>query len=104
MLSSLATHRRGLSLLLVAGAVAGVIALGLVIGEAVSSNRSQLGTACVEVQRLETVIRAVLVQSLQTFGKKGSAGFAYYRAHPAELAAARVSLRHEIREFSGRAC
>ena len=83
----------------------GALTYSLVVARnGVSDNTASIHTACVQVQKLETVIRAVLVQDLKTFGLKGTAGFDYYRLHPAELAAGRFSLEQEIAEFSTRAC
>lgn len=98
-------------MLLVAGSAAGILALGVTLSSAVSANqssiaanRSSIAAACAQVHKLETVIHAVLAQSLRTFGQKGTSGYAYYRAHPAELAAGRAALRREIAEFANTRC
>lgn len=92
-------------LLAVVAISVGALTYSLVVARNnVNDNTSAIQTACVQVQKLERVIRAVLVQDLHTFGVKGTAGYDYYRLHPAELAAGRFSLQQEIAEFSTRSC
>ena len=97
-------RRRAFYLLLVAGAAAGIVALSLTLASRLNSTHAQVGSACVQVHRLERVIVAVLHQSLATLGTPNSPGYAYYQAHPAELAATRLSLQHEIALFTNQRC
>ena len=104
-------RRRAYYTLLIAGAVAGFVALVLVLGQRLSATQqttvnlqSQTQVVCVRVQKLQGVIVAVLEQTLRTFGQRGTPGYLYYRAHPAELIAGRMSLEHEITEFRSQRC
>lgn len=77
---------------------------GLTVWHRVQSNQAAQKNTCQQVQQLERVIYAQVVRSGQTLGRKGTAGYAYYRAHPVELAAARAEVRNEARQFSGHRC
>ena len=92
--------RRTFYALLLAGAVASFLAFGLVLAQRFDASY----VTCTQVQKLDRVIHAVLVQSYESLGAKGGAGYAYYRAHPAELAAARLALRREILQFTAWRC
>ena len=96
--------RRGFYLLLLAGVVASFLALGIVVADSLSVNTRSIEVACTQVRKLEIVIEAVLTQTLHTFGRKGTSGYAYYRAHPGELAAGRLALKREIAAFSPYRC
>lgn len=98
------TKRRSFYLLLIAGATAGLVALGLAIASRLETNHVQVQAACVQVNHVDTVIVAVLRQQEKTLGRPGTPGYAYYLAHPAELVAARLALRQEARSFEPHHC
>lgn len=86
----------------VVGVLFGIV-LGLIIlnlGAVVVVSHSN----CTRVTQLENVIVDQGERGLKTLGKPGGTAYAYYHAHPAELAAARVQLAQQIRDFTPRAC
>lgn len=64
----------------------------------------QARVTCREVQAVKGAIVVVVRSSLKTLGKKGAPGYAYYRAHPGELSAARRQGQQELDTFKSRAC
>jgi predicted negative regulator of RcsB-dependent stress response len=86
-------------------AIGCMIAMILMIGwDRVQANQANTTAICKQVQALESVIHRVVAQSDATLGQPGTAGAAYYAAHPAELAAARVAIEQEAARFVGRRC
>lgn len=59
---------------------------------------------CHRINRVYTVIQQQGERGLATLGKPGGNAFAYYQAHPAELAQAKVDLMAEIKEFDPPSC
>lgn len=60
--------------------------------------------SCVRVAKVDRVIQEQGLRGLKTLGKPGGVGFAYYQAHPAELALARKQLRQQIADFTPSKC
>ena len=60
--------------------------------------------SCVRVQNVDRVIQQQGRRGIATLGKPGGVGYAYYQAHPAELALARKQLRQQIRDFTPQRC
>jgi hypothetical protein len=46
----------------------------------------------------------VIASSAKTLGKKGTAGYAYYRLHPTELAQAIAAAKVELQTFTPIPC
>jgi hypothetical protein len=53
---------------------------------------------------LKGEIRTSLRQSQLTLGQPGSPGYAYYRAHPTELAQALIQINSELHTFRAGHC
>ena len=82
-----------------------VVTLALCINAyTVIQNRDSQVRTCQQVESLKSVVRQVLAQSAESLGRKGTAGFSYYRTHPEELAAAKLSIESEIADFKARRC
>lgn len=79
------------------------IAVGATAYTALGNQNAQLVT-CRQVEALKEVVRQVIRQGDDALGRSGSAGFAYYQAHPKELAAARAAGNAELNEFGARHC
>lgn len=60
--------------------------------------------SCKRVAGIDMVIQQQGNRGLQTLGQKGGVGFAYYQAHPAELALARAQLTRQINDFTPIKC
>lgn len=79
------------------------IAVGAMVYSSLHNQRIQADT-CRQVEALKTVVRQVITQSAATLGRKGTPGYAYYRAHPEELRVAKRDARIELSEFGPRRC
>lgn len=86
----------------VVGVIFGVI-LGLIILNTVAVGVVSHSN-CTRVTQLENVIVQQGERGLKTLGKPGGTAFAYYQAHPKELATAQENLREEIKLFTPKAC
>lgn len=88
------------------GAFAGLL-VGVVIAF-VSFTQISLHEAAVRNCRtgelIKTELRGLIAGSDKTLGVKGSAGYEYYHAHPAELANARKQNANAIYVFRAKAC
>lgn len=60
--------------------------------------------SCKRVAQIEVVIQQQGHRALLTLGKPGGVGFAYYQAHPAELALARKQIHSQIHDFTPVKC
>ena len=60
--------------------------------------------SCARVAQVDRVIQQQGQRGLLTLGRKGGVGYAYYHAHPYELAVAREQLRAQIRDFTPGHC
>ena len=71
---------------------------------AISRLSSVSVTNCRELESLKHAISGVIVREEKNLGRPGSAGYAYYHTHPAELAAAKASAAAQLRTFAPRSC
>lgn len=60
--------------------------------------------ACQQVEGLKTVLREIVDRSAHQIGQKGTAGYAYYKHHPQELADAQKAARTELSQFAPGRC
>lgn len=84
-------------------AVALLLAIGMLTVVWVRVNDSQQN-ACRQVESIKTVLRTIVVHAAYEIGKPGTAGYAYYRAHPTELRAAKAAAQAELSEFAPGRC
>lgn len=63
-----------------------VLTVILVLG--IRGKADRVTGVCKGQNEIRTTLRTLIVGSDKTLGKPGSAGYAYYKAHPEELAAA----------------
>lgn len=61
-------------------------------------------SACRQIESVKTVLRDIVDRSAHEIGRPGTAGFAYYHAHPQELRAARENARAELSQFAPGRC
>ena len=60
--------------------------------------------SCERVAKVDVVIQQQGERALKTLGTPGGVGFAYYQAHPAELALARKQLHQQVNDFAPSKC
>ena len=77
------------------------IALG---GWGLSNQHNLQVQNCEQIENLKAVVRRTIERSAEMLGHHGTAGYAYYHTHPAELAAARAAARAELSNFGPKPC
>lgn len=70
--------------------------MSLLMAHAVSTNTDVAAVACRGVNQLSHTILVIVQSRAAAIGKKGSAGYAYYQAHPLELADVKKQFTAEL--------
>lgn len=94
----MSSDHRILSVAYMLGAIVALVLL-LAVWTAHVSHES-----CSRVNRLEQIVQQQGKRGLKTLGTKNGEAYAYYQAHPSELATARRDLRAQIDAFAPKSC